>query len=75
MTKQAHVSVLCGFETATSQIRVCIVLCSLYATYLAYSAAKQENRKMVDSYLSAVAFLSFLLGTTACFDVLAIFDS
>jgi hypothetical protein len=74
-TSQAFVSVLCSFETATSQIRICIVLCALYATYLAYTAAKQESRKIVDTYLSAVAFLSFLLVTTSCFDVLAIFDS
>ena len=30
---------------------------------------------MTDSYLSSVGFLSFLLGTTACFDVLSIVDS
>ena len=66
---------LCGWEPATSQIRVCIVLCALYATYLAHEAAKTENRKMTDTYLSSVHFLSFLLATTAFFDVLSIFDS
>ena len=71
----AYVSVLCGWEPATSQIRVCIVLSALYATYLAYQAASTENRKMTDNYLSSVGFLSFLLATTALFDVLSIMDS
>ena len=51
------------------------MLCALYATYLGYMAAKSENRKSTDSYLQACGFLSFLLGTTAMFDVLAIVDS
>ena len=74
-SKDAYVSVLCGWEPATSQIRVCIVLCALYATYLAYDASKNENRKMTDSYLSSVHFISFLLATTAFFDILSIVDS
>ena len=71
----AYVSVTCGWETASSQIRICIVLCAIYATYLAYQAAKNENRKSTDSYLQACGFLSFLLGATAMFDLLAIVDS
>ena len=71
----AFVSITCGWETATSQIRTCIILSALYATYLAYMAAKNENRKSTESYLSIVGFLTFLLGTTAMFDVLAIMDS
>ena len=38
-------------------------------------AAKNENRKSTESYLSIVGFLTFLLSTTAMFDVLAIMDS
>ena len=75
LVSNAAVSVMCGWEPATSQIRVCIVLSSLYATYLAYQAASQENRKITDTYLQAVGFLSFLLATTSLFDVLSITDS
>ena len=50
-TSNATVSIQCGWESAKSQIRICIVLCSLYATYLAYYGAKRENRKEVESYL------------------------
>ena len=71
----AYVSVTCGWEIATSQIRVCIVLCALYATYLGYMAAKGENRKSTEQYISLIGFLSFLLATTSLFDVLAIMDS
>ena len=71
----ANVSILCGWETATSQIRVCIVLCAIYATYQAYNAARYEQRKTTDSYLQSVGFLSFLLATTAFFDALSIVDS
>lgn len=74
-SKGAYVSVMCGWETATSQIRVCIVLCALYATYLAYEASTKENRKMTDTYLSSVHFLAFLLATTSFFDILSIVDS
>ena len=71
----ANVSIMCGWEPATSQIRVCLVLCALYATYLAYDAAWTENRKMVDNYLQSVGFLTFLLITTAAFDLLSIMDA
>ena len=38
-TQNATASLQCGWETATSQIRICIVLCTIYATWLAYQAA------------------------------------
>jgi len=74
-TSHAFVSISCGWESAKSQIRVCIILCSLYATYMAYGGTKKENRKDVDSYLSAAMFISFLLITTSFFDLIATIDS
>ena len=71
----SQVSIMCGWETATSQIRVCITLCSLYATWMAYQAALYENRKNADSYIQASGFLSFLLAITACFDFLSVMDA
>ena len=32
-TQNAFVSISCGWESAKSQIRVCIILCATYATY------------------------------------------
>ena len=71
----ASVALQCGWETATSQIRICIVLCAIYATWLAYQAASTENRKNTDTYLSSTGFLSFLLITTAFFDAITVIDS
>ena len=74
-TANASVSLQCGWEMATSQIRICIVLCAIYATYLAYQAANLENRKNTDTYLQTSGFLSFLLVATAFFDLLSVIDS
>jgi len=68
-------SITCGWETATSQIRVCIVLSAIYTTYLAIQAVQNESRKNTDTYLQTAAFLSFLLVTTGIFDILSVLDS
>ena len=74
-TQHAFVTISCGWESAKSQIRVCIILCATYATYQAYLGAKLENRKLVETYLQAATFIAFLLLTTAFFDLIATVDS
>ena len=42
---------------------------------MAYGAARDENKKNVETYLQSSAFISFLLVTTAFFDMIAIIDA
>ena len=66
---------MCGWETAASQIRICIIVSSLYVTKYAWDAIKLENRKLADSYINISPIFVFLLAMTALFDWLAILDS
>ena len=51
------------------------MLCAAYATYMAYNGVKGENKKSTETYLQSSGFISFLLLTTAFFDMIAIVDS
>jgi len=42
------VSVFCGWETASSQIRICIVLSAIYTTFLAYRSVINESQALAD---------------------------
>lgn len=72
---QVDVSVYCGWETASSQIRICIVLSAIYTTFLAYRAVMNESKSLADRFLNSSQLLTFLLGTTGLFDFLSIYDS
>jgi len=37
------VGIFCGWETASSQIRICIVLTAMYTTFLAYRSIVNES--------------------------------
>lgn len=45
------VSVFCGWETASSQIRICIVTSAIYTTFLAYRAVMNESKTLADRFL------------------------
>ena len=68
-------SVFCGWETASSQIRICIVLSTIYTAFLAYRAVINESKSLADRFLHSSQLLTFLLGTTGLFDFLSIYDS
>ena len=72
---QSYISLNCGWETACSQLRICIVLSALYATYKAFLSIRDENKKDADSFLQAAPIIAFLLITTGLFDLLAVYDS
>lgn len=40
--------VFCGWETASSQIRICIVLSAIYTTFLAYRSVINESKSLAD---------------------------
>ena len=42
------VGVFCGWETASSQIRICIVLTAIYTTFLAYRSVINESKALAD---------------------------
>ena len=46
--KPVMVGVFCGWETATSQIRICIVLSAIYTTFLAYRSIINESSSLAD---------------------------
>jgi hypothetical protein len=71
----SYIQLNCGWETACSQLRICIVLSALYATYKAYLSIQNENKKDADAFLQAAPIIAFLLITTGLFDILAVYDS
>lgn len=42
------INLFCGWETASSQIRLCIVLSAMYTTFLAYRSVVSESRSLAD---------------------------
>lgn len=74
-SRELDVSVFCGWETASSQIRICIVLSAIYTAFLAYRSVENESKTLADRYLHSAQLHMFLLGTTGLFDFLSIYDS
>jgi hypothetical protein len=66
---KVEVGVFCGWETASSQIRMCIVLSAIYNTFLAYRSVMNESKSLADRVsenepsLIYVIFLVFTLNT------------
>lgn len=42
------VGIFCGWETAGSQIRICLVLTAMYTTFLAYRSVVNESKTLAD---------------------------
>jgi len=42
------IGVFCGWETASSQIRICIVLSSIYTSFLAYRSVINESKTLAE---------------------------
>jgi len=72
---KVDVSVYCGFETASSQIRICIVLSAMYTTFLAYRSVVNESKSLADRFLNSSQLFVFILSITGLFDFLSIYDS
>ena len=69
------VSVFCGWETASSQIRICIVLSAIYTAFLAYRSIMNESKALADRFLNSSQLFVFLLSITGLFDFLSTYDS
>jgi len=50
--------VFCGWETASSQIRICIVLSAIYTAFIAYRSVINENKALCDRVSSFLFYLS-----------------
>ena len=58
---KVEVGVFCGWETASSQIRICIVLSALYNTFLAYRSIMNESKTLADRVSSCHLSSYFVL--------------
>ena len=58
---QVELGVFCGWETASSQIRICIVLSAIYTTFLAHRAVINESQSLADRVSKKPPFPSFLI--------------
>ena len=86
-TNQVDIGVFCGWETASSQIRICIVLSAIYTTFLAYRSVINESYSLADrvsiflilfvciQFLNSSQLFVFLMCITGLFDFLSIYDS
>ena len=43
-----NVSVFCGWETASSQIRICLILAAIYNSWIAYLSVSSESKTFAD---------------------------
>lgn len=53
------INLFCGWETASSQIRLCIVLSAMYTTFLAYRSVVSESRSLADRVRNILIILIF----------------
>ena len=72
---EVEVSVFCGWETASSQIRICLILATIYNAFLAYRSVTNESKTLADRFLNSSQLLVSLLIITGLFDLLSIYDS
>jgi len=84
---EVEIGVFCGWETASSQIRICIVLSAIYTAFLAYRSVVNESKSLADrvssfyllisfnQFLNSSQFFTFLMCITGLFDFLSIYDS
>jgi len=72
---EVDIGVFCGWETASSQIRICIVLSAIYTVFLSYRSVINESKSLADRFLNSSQLFAFLLCITGLFDFLSIYDS
>ena len=59
--------VFCGWETASSQIRICIVLSAIYTAFLAHRSIINESKSLADRVSTNHIFLTI-------FDIILVFE-
>ena len=69
------VRVFCGWETASSQIRIMIVLVAIYNVTVIHKAIMKGSVELTDRFLNSSQLLVFFLFITGLFDFLSIYDS
>lgn len=69
---KASAFLVCPWETANSEIKVCVFLTGLLGVFLALRALGTESRKGADLYIQISYFFCFLLLFTSVFDFFAV---
>ena len=72
---KASALIVCPWENAISELRVCFVLGALLIVVLGIAALSQEDRKMAEVHVNSAYFFSLLLAIAAFFDLYAVQDS
>ena len=72
---KASALIVCPWENAISEIRVCFVLASLMIMVLSLSSISKEDKKLAELSINASYFFSLLLAIAGSFDLYAIEDS
>ena len=72
---KASFLVMCGWEVATSELRACFTLISLYAVWSAFAAMRENDKRRAEMYGQSGFFFGILLLIGSLFDVIAIWDS
>lgn len=72
---KASALVVCPFENAISEIRICYVLASIMSVLIGMMALSSESRKRADMHINSAYFLCALLAIAATFDLFSIWDS
>ena len=72
---RASALIVCPFENAISEIRVCFVLAGLMLIVLSLTAISKEDKKLADLSIHSSYFFSLLLAIAGSFDLYAVQDS
>lgn len=72
---KASALVVCPWENAISELRLCFVLASMFTVLLGMLALSNESRKQAELHSNAAYFFALLLLISSTFDLFAIGDS
>lgn len=72
---KASASIVCPWENAISEIRVCFILAGFLLIVLSLAAISKEDKKLAEMTVQASYFFSLLLAIAGSFDLYAVQDS
>ena len=72
---KASAEIICPWENAMSELRICFDIGGLLAIAIGVAALIKESRYLADMHINSAYFFSLLMGIAAIFDRFAINDS
>ena len=72
---KASANIVCPWENAMSELRICFDIGSLLVLVIGIAALIKESKELADMHINSAYFFGLLMGIAATFDFFAISDS